>query len=231
MKTWHKVHDSRTTRPSEVDTASSATTVYERRNIRQEMTEDTMTGGSVTQWVYEQREYTREEWAAMHSPATNAILEAVAGVGDKVGAAAEQTKEMQQEVKTLNAAAGIAFVVMAEAGQIDAVTAGEHAELFAEWTYPVNYKTGQIRRYNGKLYRCVQDHTSQEDWTPEAAVSLWAATSDQTEEWPEWSQPVGAHDAYQTGDKVSHNGKHWTSTADGNVWEPGVYGWEEAEVE
>jgi len=30
-----------------------------------------------------------------------------------------------------------------------------------------------------------------------------------------------------TGDKVRHNGKIWVSIADYNVWEPGVYGWEE----
>ena len=137
-----------------------------------------------------------------------------------------EDKETRQEVKTLNAAAGITFVVMAEAGQIDAVTAAEHADLFTPWAYPVDYKTGQIRRYtDGKLYKCLQDHTSQEDWTPPAAVSLWGAVADPAEEWPEWSQPLGAHDAYNSGDKVSHNGKHWTSSVDGNVWEPGVYGW------
>lgn len=38
----------------------------------------------------------------------------------------------------------------------------------------------------------------------------------------------GAQSAYAMGAKVSHNGKHWISTADANVWEPGVYGWEEA---
>lgn len=172
MKTWHEVHDSRVERPLELETGTSATTVYERRNIRQETIEDPMTGGNVTQWVYEQREYTREEWNAMNSPATKTILEAVAGVGDRVDMAAEQAQETRQKVKTLNAAAGITFVVMAEAGQIDAVTAAEHADLFTPWAYPVAYKVGQIRRYtDGKLYKCLQDHTSQEDWTPPAAVS------------------------------------------------------------
>ena len=32
---------------------------------------------------------------------------------------------------------------------------------------------------------------------------------------------------YAKGDKVTHNGKTWQSTTDNNVWEPGVYGWEE----
>ena len=66
---------------------------------------------------------------------------------------------------------------------------------------------------------------------PPVTPALWAVTSDPAEEWPEWSQPLGAHDAYQKGDKVSHNGKHWISTADGNVWEPGVYGWTEKQAE
>lgn len=59
------------------------------------------------------------------------------------------------------------------------------------------------------------------------AASLWSVAADPAEEWPEWSQPVGAHDAYAAGDKVSHNDKKWKSTCDGNVWEPGVYGWTE----
>ena len=48
------------------------------------------------------------------------------------------------------------------------------------------------------------------------------------EEWPEWVQPTGAHDAYSTGDKVTFNGKHYTSLIDGNVWSPDTYpaGWE-----
>lgn len=124
-------------------------------------------------------------------------------------------------------AAAIAFVVLAESGQIDNVTASEQAALFAPWTPGVKYEVGNLRQYNGTLYRCVQEHTSQEDWTPDAAASLWSATSDPAEEWPEWSQPIGAHDAYEAGDKVSHAGKHWTSDQDGNVWEPGAYGWTE----
>ena len=124
-------------------------------------------------------------------------------------------------------AAAIAFVVLAESGQIDAVTAAEQSALCAPWAPGVSYTAGQLRRYSGVLYRCVQAHASQEGWEPDRAASLWAVTSDPAEEWPEWSQPIGAHDAYSAGEKVSHNGKHWSSTADGNVWEPGVYGWDE----
>lgn len=125
-------------------------------------------------------------------------------------------------------AAAIAFVVLAESGQIDDVTASEQAALFAEWTPNIAYTVGQLRQYNGALYRCVQAHTSQTGWEPDVTASLWAVTSDPAEEWPDWSQPLGSHDAYSAGDKVTHNEKHWISSVDGNVWEPGVYGWDEA---
>lgn len=137
--------------------------------------------------------------------------------------------QTRQQVATVNETTSIAFVTMAEKGDIDDVTAGEHADVFADWACPVSYKTGNIRRYGGELYRCISDHTSQEDWTPDKAVSLWVKISDPAEEWPEWSQPVGAHDAYALGAKVTHNGQHWTSSVDNNVWEPGVYGWTEAD--
>ena len=100
------------------------------------------------------------------------------------------------------------------------------AELFPRWDSNSHaYKTGDRVDYNGLLYKCLQDHTSQADWTPDAAVSLWVEVADPAIEWPEWKQPVGAHDAYNTGDKVSHNDKHWISEIDANVYEPGVYGW------
>lgn len=131
------------------------------------------------------------------------------------------------EITKATETGGIMFVTMAEAGNIDDVTAAEHADLFSPWAYPVNYIKDQIRRHNGALYRCLSDHTSQADWTPDTAPSLWVGISDPAEEWPKWGQPVGAHDSYNTGDKVSHDGKHWISNTDGNVWEPGVYGWTE----
>ena len=133
------------------------------------------------------------------------------------------------EVQKASETGGIMFVTLAEGGQIDPATAAEHTELFAPWACPVNYTAGQIRQHGGKLYKCLQAHASQEGWTPDAAPSLWVAISDPAEEWPAWSQPIGAQDAYPLGAKVSHKEKRWISTADNNVWEPGVYGWEEAQ--
>ena len=138
------------------------------------------------------------------------------------------------KLENLNAESGetkavthIAFVTLAEGGTIDEVTATEHLEVFAEWEPNVNYVIGNLRRYGEKLYKCVQAHTSQADWTPDAVPALWAVAGDPAEEWPEWSQPIGAQDAYMSGDKVSHNSKHWQSAIDNNVWEPGIYGWTE----
>ena len=107
------------------------------------------------------------------------------------------------------------------------MTDGEHTELFSPWEYPVAYTAGQIRKRGGKLYKCLQAHTSQESWTPEDSPSLWVCISDPAEEWPEWSQPAGSTDAYSKGAKVRHNGKRWTSDLDANVWEPGVANWTE----
>lgn len=106
----------------------------------------------------------------------------------------------------------------------------EQAELvpqaFPEWAAGTAYAVGQRVRYDGKLYRCVQAHTSQEGWEPATAAALWVRTAPDGEI-PDWVQPTGAHDAYGMGDKVRHVGKVWESMVDGNVWEPGVYGWSE----
>ena len=91
----------------------------------------------------------------------------------------------------------------------------------------VVYKRGDIVQYLGKVYRVLLDHVSQIDWTPIVAVSLFVEIS--LDEFPEWREPTGAHDAYKKGAKCSHNGKHWISDYDGNNWEPGVFGWTEIE--
>ena len=101
-------------------------------------------------------------------------------------------------------------------------------DLFPMWVNGKTYAVDDRVRYNDILYKCIIAHTSQADWTPDVAVSLWVRVDDPTIEWPEWIQPVGAQDAYAAGAKVSHNDKHWISDVDNNVWEPGVYGWTEA---
>lgn len=100
------------------------------------------------------------------------------------------------------------------------------AELFPMWKTDTAYQTGDRVQYEAKLYKCLQSHTSQADWIPTTAVSLWVEVADPAIEYPEWVQPTGAHDAYMKGDKVSHNEKHWISDIDSNIWEPGTVGTE-----
>ena len=86
---------------------------------------------------------------------------------------AAENKLLKEQVIAQSAVASIAFVALAESGKLDEVTASEHAELFAEWAYPIAYTVGQLRRYNGKLYKCVQAHTSQEGWNPSLTPAMW----------------------------------------------------------
>lgn len=100
-------------------------------------------------------------------------------------------------------------------------------ELFPHWKTDTDYVVGDRVSYEETLYKCLQSHTSQSTWTPDASPSLWVRVDDPSQEFPEWIQPVGSADAYALGAKVSHNEKHWISDYDNNVWEPGVYGWSE----
>lgn len=117
------------------------------------------------------------------------------------------------------------IMVNVAVGYLDDDEAETVTILFEEWQTETAYAVGDRRQYNGLLYRCVQAHTSQADWTPDVTPALWVRTS--TDPFPEWVQPTGAHDAYAKGSKVSHNEKHWESDIDANVYEPGVYGWSE----
>lgn len=101
--------------------------------------------------------------------------------------------------------------------------------------YEVNkpYKTKDIFAYgenevgDAQLYQVLQDHTSSAEWTPDTAVSLYKKIGVAESGYPEWVQPLGATDAYNTGDIVSFNGVLKKSTVDGNVWSPADYpqGW------
>lgn len=80
-----------------------------------------------------------------------------------------------------------------------------------------------------QLYLCLQAHTSQADWTPDAASGLFKAVGITEEGYPEWVQPVGASDAYMKDDIVSYEGVLYISIIDNNVWSPVAYpaGWSE----
>lgn len=111
----------------------------------------------------------------------------------------------------------------------------EVASVYPAWETGRSYAVGEIIRYgedplgDPKLYKVIQAHTSQEDWTPDASASLYDAFGMDGQGTPLWSQPAGAHDAYQTGDIVSYSGIRYESMVDGNVWRPDAYGWKQVD--
>ena len=110
---------------------------------------------------------------------------------------------------------------------VDDNTALRMLEFYPEWAADTAYPAGHKVQRGGKLWRCLQAHTSQGGWEPENAPSLWAKVLiPNPDVIPEWEQPDSTN-PYMAGDKVAHNGKTWVSAVDNNVWEPGVYGWAE----
>lgn len=102
------------------------------------------------------------------------------------------------------------------------------AALFPTWVSKMGQavNTGERYWYDGRLWKVIQQHTVQEDWTPDTAVSLFTEVT--IEEWPDWVQPTGSTDAYMIGDKVTFEGVHYVSLIDNNVWSPAALpsGWE-----
>ena len=103
----------------------------------------------------------------------------------------------------------------------------EAPAVYPEWKENVEYKIADRVLYDKILYKVLIDHTSQSDWTPIAAPSLFAKVliPDDSKIYP-WEQPDSTN-PYMAGDKVSYNGKIYVSLVDNNVWSPDAYGWEE----
>lgn len=102
-------------------------------------------------------------------------------------------------------------------------------ELFPKWATGIFYEVSARIRHGGRLYRCVQAHMSQTDWTPDRTPALWTVVS-APGTIPVWRQPSGTQDAYMTGDRVRYpdeNGPVYESLIDGNTWSPEAYpaGW------
>ena len=102
----------------------------------------------------------------------------------------------------------------------------QSVELFPKWEAGISVTAGDRYQYNSVLYRVVQSHTTQDDWTPDITPALWTVVS--LDEWPEWVRPTSSESAYKKGDKVTYNGQHYISLIDANVWSPEEYpaGWE-----
>jgi chitodextrinase len=99
--------------------------------------------------------------------------------------------------------------------------------LYPTWRAEAEYAVGDRVLYNDVLYKVLQVHTSQVDWTPDVATSLFAKVLIPDENIiPEWEQPDSTN-PYMIGDKVMYDGKTWVSIVDNNVWAPDAYGWTE----
>lgn len=104
---------------------------------------------------------------------------------------------------------------------LDDETALQSVTLFPAWKAGQEVAKDARYQHGGTLYRCVQAHTTQEGWEPDKTPALWVAVS--LDEWPEFVQPTGAHDAYNTGDKITWNGAHYICVMDGCTWDPDTY--------
>ena len=142
-------------------------------------------------------------------------------------------KQFGKEVMKGRDRAALTFVVLAQNEMVDDVTITEHAEVFAVWDENWTGKRGTILRDEGQLYRVLHDVGLGQNTKPSTdGGALWQRIGNPEDEYPEWVPYLGVGDAYRLGDKVTHNGKRWICTAVGgdgiwNIWEPGVYGWDE----
>jgi len=140
---------------------------------------------------------------------------------NKVQAALELRKALQYFLETLDADEQLEKLL-------------EVPTVFPKYEVGKAYKTKDIFSYgenavgDPQLYQVLQDHTSAAEWLPSGATSLYKAIGITEGGYPEWVQPLGAADAYNTGDIVSYNDVLYKSLIDGNVWAPDAYpqGWE-----
>ena len=134
----------------------------------------------------------------------------------------------------LQAAAQLRRAIQLFAASLGEDTALEIAGVYPAWEPGRAYGAGEYLTYgvNGvgdpQLYKVAQAHTSQADWLPDKLPALYTPLGLTDEGYPVWSQPSGAHDAYNMGDIVDYSGTLYRCTQDGNVWPPDAYpqGWE-----
>lgn len=180
-----------------------------------------------------------------------AAIEAASAVADDtkilaIAAATEAAMEVTEEVKVqavqaatqaADSQTAMLRTALRKFVRIDELQPEDIADLvglYDPWIADEAVTVGDIRSYDGKLYKVVQAHTTQADWTPDATPALWIeiappVTEDGEEIVPDFVQPTGAHDAYKTGDRVLFDGKIYESTIDANTWSPSDYpqGWKE----
>jgi chitodextrinase len=147
----------------------------------------------------------------------------------KITTAEEERDSLESELTTARAEhAEMKENVNIILPKLDDETALSVKSLFPVWQVYKAYAVGDRIVYNDNLYKVVQAHTAQADWTPDSVPSLYDAIKLNDSGYDVWSQPTGAHDAYNTGDIVEYNGTLYKSLIDGNTYAPDAYpaGWE-----
>lgn len=105
--------------------------------------------------------------------------------------------------------------------------AQDNIALYPHWKDDAHYDVNYRVQYDDVVYKCLQAHDAQTQWTPTDAPSLWAKVLVPSPDViPDWEQPDSTN-PYMTGDKVRYNGKVYESLIDNNVWSPDTYGWKE----
>ena len=166
-----------------------------------------------------------------HSLDAPATLEAVRADYAKVTDLGRQPALSPGDLEALRAIAGVVYhqdVIDHEIVSSDPAAVVERllwVRQHPEWSPGVAVAVDDVYFHAGNLYKVVQAHTTQADWTPDATPALWKRYYAPEAGPQPWVQPAGAHDAYHLGDRVTHNGATWESTVANNVWEPGVFGW------
>jgi hypothetical protein len=214
--------------------------VWLRKNITKETTEDETSGEQREQWVADEVHLVK---AITHEEAEASFDE----LWDEAEASEtpqdERIKALETIAKTFSAAAPqLAQIRTAATLSIQTMAASLTDEqaisvsgLIPAFEVGKDYKHGDLLTYEGEVYRVAQDHTSQAQWVPGSGTeSLYTHITPAGDSIPVWQQPTGAHDAYNTGDKVHYpdeSGPVYVSKIDGNSWSPDAYpaGWELSE--
>ena len=158
---------------------------------------------------------------------SNPTTEQIASAGWLEYIPPEVVPQPQTEPDYMDIIEAVKKMLKSSADDLSDAEALDVAALYPTWASKIgdSVSVGERLWYDGKLYKVVQSHNVQEDWTPDVVSALYIEVS--IEEIPEWVQPVGATGLYMVGDKVTHNGSTWISDYDNNSWEPGVFGWTE----
>lgn len=212
-----------TVKPLELELTE--TKVFVASNITPVNEPDTEDQPGFTGYEFGLVEYDKDEYIklqAENAGRVNGLMSAVLGT--------EGNSSIQPEF--LAAQMNRFMRISVQAASLDDDVAMEVADLYEPWKKDTRYKMDKILKYGvneegeTQLYRVIQEHISEEQNTPDKVPALYKKIGFEDDGTAIWTQPLGATDAYQKNDVVSHKGQKWISTVDNNVWEPGVYGWE-----